>query len=318
MKPAYASNYRQEAALLLMTLREVLEKAIRLRETGQSELSLTLLNHVKQQGFESPWLEDDRARALLALGHVVEAECIWTQLEKCEVLSLRTVARQNLHLLAMEAEIERFHLEVQIVASQHCWSLSRLTSDLVRAFKFEYALLEEAILSRENGSIEASLALMDWALGAGFQSPWLQDNRARALVQLDRVVEACDVWRQICTSTALEDVREAAKGMLQSFSSAEEKQRQLQRESVWVEQARNIKLDQGYVSAIDHLALGLLNYPDSVFIEQALLKLLGDLRQQEDQSWSNLSQWIQQQELSVELFEHVLLVLETQPTMSGA
>jgi len=60
-----------------------------------------------------------------------------------------------------------------------------------------------------------------------------------------------------------------------------------------------------------------LNYPDSELIEQALLKYLGDLRQQEDQGWSDMSQWIQQQELSVELFEHVLLVLETQSAMSG-
>ena len=85
-----------------------------------------------------------------------------------------------------------------------------------------------------------------------------------------------------------------------------------------MEQAQSLKLEQGPAAAIDHLARGLLIYPDSAPCEQALLQCLGELRQQQDQRWSGLTEWMQQQELSVELFEQLLLVLEAQPAASGS
>ena len=297
---------------------EVLEEAIRLRESGQAELSLALLERAESDGLDDVWLQDNRARALVELQRHQEAARIWAELENAEDPTLRNVAKQNLQALALEAEIGRLHDEVQAVARQFSWNLVRLGPELIRLSAFEYALLEEAKLAREKGSAAVSLALMDWAVSAGFQSPWLQDNRARALVALDRVVEACDLWRNIRASTALAEAREAAEEMLRSCRRAEQKQRNAEHEIVWVEQAQRLKLEQGPAAAIDHLARGLLIYPDSAPCEQALLQCLGELRQQQDQSWSGLTEWMQQQELSVELFEQLLLVLEAQPAASGS
>ena len=56
-----------------MILQEVLEEAIRLRESGKPEQSLDLLDRAEAQGLQSPWLEDNRARALLALDRVEKA-----------------------------------------------------------------------------------------------------------------------------------------------------------------------------------------------------------------------------------------------------
>ena len=297
---------------------EVLEEAIRLRESGHAERSLALLERAESDGLDDGWLRDNRARALVELQRHQEAALIWAELEKAEDPTLRNVAKENLQTLALEVEIGRLHHEVQAVAKQFSWNLVRLGPELTRVSAFEYALLEEAKLAREKGSAAVSLALMDWALSAGFQSPWLEDNRARALVALDRVVEACDLWRNIRASTALAEAREAAEEMLHSLRRAEQKQRNAKHEMVLVEQAQSLKIEQGPASAIEHLARGLLMYPDSAPCEQALLRLLGELRQQQDQSWSGLTDWMQQQELSVELFEQLLLVLEAQPAVSGS
>ena len=62
----------------------------------------------------------------------------------------------------------------------------------------------------------------------------------------------------------------------------------------------------------EHLARGLLTFPDSADCEQALLERLDQLRQRQDQGWSTLSPWMQRQELAVELFEQVLLEVERQ------
>ena len=301
-----------------MTLREVLEEAIRLREAGEAEQSLALLDHAETEGLEDGWLRDNRARALKELQRLEEAARVWSELANGDDPSLRNVAKENLQALALEAGIESFHDEVQTIASHYSWDLVRVRSGLVHASEFEFALLEEASLAREGGSPAASLALMDWALAAGFQSPWLKDNRARALVALDRVVEACDLWRHIQASTGLAEAREAAEQMLHSCRREEQKQRHAQHENVMVEQAQKLKIEQGPASAVEHLARGLLMYPDSASCEQALLQCLGELRQQQDQGWSGLTKWMQQQELSVELFEHLLLVLEAQPAASGS
>ena len=298
--------------------REALEEAIRLRESGQPELSLELLDRAEAEGLEDGWLRDNRARALVELRRHAEAERLWAELENSEDLTLRKVAKENLRVLALESLVGSFYEEVQTIARHYSWGLVRIRSGLVHASEFEYALLEEASLAREGGSPAASLALMDWALAAGFQSPWLKDNRARALVALDRVVEACDLWRHIQASTALAEAREAAQQMLHSCRREEQKQRHAQHENVLVEQAQKLKIEQGPASAVEHLARGLLMYPDSASCEQALLQCLGELRQQQDQGWSGLTKWMQQQELSVEMFEHLLLVLEAQPAASGS
>ena len=268
------------------------------------------MDRAETEGLEDGWLRDNRARALKELQRLEEAARVWSELANGDDPSLRNVAKENLQALALEAGIERFHDEVQTIASHYSWDLVRVRSGLVHASEFEFALLEEASLARDGGAAKASLALMDWACAAGFQSPWLQDNRARALVALDRVVEACDLWRNIRASTALPEAREAAEQMLQSCRRAEQKQRHAQQEIVWVEQAQKLKVERSLSAAVHHLANGLLMYPDSAPCERALLQCLGELRQQQDQNWSGLTEWMQQQELSIELFEHVLLALE--------
>ena len=295
-----------------MTLREVLEEAIRLRDDGRPDLSLALLDQAEAEGHRDGWLTDNRARALVQLQRHEEAKRLWRDLKSSEDQALRAAAVQNLQVLALEAGMSGFHIEVQALARELSWELERIRPELIHASEFEFALLEEGVLARERGAPATTLALMEWAIAAGFQSPWLEDNRARALVAMDRVVEACGIWRVLAETAALEEVRTAAAQMLKLLQHEEQKQAVQLKEQALLEQGKDVASTQGPQAAIAHLAQGLLLFPDSSRIESDLIDLLRQLRAEQDQHWMELTPWMQDQELLVEVFEQVLLASEGQ------
>ena len=295
-----------------MTLREVLEEAIRLRDDGRPDLSLALLDQAEAEGHRDGWLTDNRARALVQLQRHEEAKRLWRDLKSSEDQALRAAAVQNLQVLALEAGMSGFHIEVQALARELSWELERIRPELIHASEFEFALLEEGVLARERGAPATTLALMEWAIAAGFQSPWLEENRARALVAMDQVVEACGIWRVLMETAALEEVRTAAAQMLKLLQHEERKQAVQLKEQALLEQGQDVASTQGPQAAIAHLAQGLLLFPDSSRIESDLIDLLRELRAEQDQHWMDLTPWMQDQELLVEVFEQVLLASEGQ------
>ena len=66
---------------------------------------------------------------------------------------------------------------------------------------------------------------MDLALERGYRSPWLQDNRARALMQLERFEEACDAWRLMEEQADTDHARRTADEMLAWLRPQSEQQR---------------------------------------------------------------------------------------------
>ena len=64
----------------------------------------------------------------------------------------------------------------------------------------ELQLLEELIACREAGWVDLSLKLIAIADQAGWQSPWLEDNRARALVDQQKFWSAAAIWRDLQAS----------------------------------------------------------------------------------------------------------------------
>ena len=97
------------------------------------------------------------------------------------------------------------------LAHSYSWNLQRLVPGLLNREAMEQALLEEAIASREGGAAPFSLALMEWALEAGYTSPWLQDNRARALIDLQRPQEACQLWEELAEPNHSPELRAVAE-----------------------------------------------------------------------------------------------------------
>ena len=82
-----------------MSLHEVLEEAIRLRDEGRPDLSLALLDQAEAEGHRDGWLTDNRARALVQLQRHEEAKRLWTDLESSEDLWKREGSRTSLEAL---------------------------------------------------------------------------------------------------------------------------------------------------------------------------------------------------------------------------
>ena len=59
-----------------MILQEVLEEAIRLRESGQAELSLALLERAESDGLDDVWLQDNELGDLAQLAADAEKKAL--------------------------------------------------------------------------------------------------------------------------------------------------------------------------------------------------------------------------------------------------
>ena len=147
----------------------LLKDVIALRETGHADHSLALLDVAAEAGLDSDWINNNRAKALLALGRDEEALSLFQALSGCATEAVATSAREFL----------------------------AATSASLRASIDPTPVLEEAIRLRNNGEPEASLQVLDQAVAEGLSSPWIDDNRARALVQLDRPTEALVIWQAL-------------------------------------------------------------------------------------------------------------------------
>ena len=74
----------------------LLQDVIALREAGDADLSLRLLEAAEEAGLVSDWIEDNRARALLALKRTDEAVDLLKVLCHCETEAVAVAAREHL------------------------------------------------------------------------------------------------------------------------------------------------------------------------------------------------------------------------------
>ena len=202
-----------------------------------------------------------------------------------------------------------FHLEVQALA-RSVLELERIRPELKHASEFEFALLEEALLTREPRAPATTLAR--WS---GPSPP--------ASIAL--------VGGQPCTGLGgdgsggggLWDLAgpcgECSAGGGADRCSPDVKT--LQREENYIGQLKQqALLEQGsdWPSTRDRRRplpiwpRGCCCSPIARRIESALIDLLRQLRAEQDQHWTELTPWMQDQELVVEVFEQVLLASEDQ------
>ena len=87
-------------------LSAVLRQSIAFREQGLDALSLQLLDQAQAAGLTSGWVDDNRARALLAMGQMDEALAIWADLsDQASDATLQALARATLNQLSWPAEL---------------------------------------------------------------------------------------------------------------------------------------------------------------------------------------------------------------------
>jgi tetratricopeptide (TPR) repeat protein len=257
---------RQAQALLDSVLLSQLKTAIELREQGQPAASLALLDAALNAGHSSPWIHDNRARALVDLGRHAQAIAIWEQLQSHDDPTVLDAAQQMLQLQLQQLLLPLHDTLLQL-ANQHAWTLRHLGDPAsLDLGAYTTSLLKEAIDARDNGHPDLSLAILDAALAAGLTNPWLLDNRARALVHRNQLPEAVAIWQQLCHDSD-DALRATAHDMVQRFGPQAHRQ-------VVLTEADQLLQTGARDQAIQLLTDALLSDPQSQEIQGQLQQLL--------------------------------------------
>ena len=191
--------------------------AIRFRNTGRDELSLQLLEAAVEAGLQSGWIDDNRARALVNLSRRPEAISLWNGLVDHQDQGLRSIAEEMLELQTMDRLLELREQLIRICLEQG-WVAQGLNNTFKSMDALEEAVLQECIHARETGQASTSLLLIEASLAAGMQSPWLKDNLARALVNLERLPEAVALWRELEALPEQDALAGMASEMLERYA----------------------------------------------------------------------------------------------------
>lgn len=88
-------------------LEEVLEEVIACRELGAHQLSAELIDLTEEQGWFSPWLEDNRAWLLVADWQLHEARLIWERLLSSDDPHIPPHAKNTLKALTQANPIDQ-------------------------------------------------------------------------------------------------------------------------------------------------------------------------------------------------------------------
>ena len=165
---------------------QLLQELIACREGGCAELSRELIQLAEQQGWASPWLDDNKARAELALGRAKLACAIWEALQTAEDSDVAAMAR------AMRQELQSdLKLQTALIACCRAsgWQPRHLGNPREAARIGLGQALAEIVACREAGRCDLSLRLIRLCRQEGQTSPWLEDNQAR--VEVDQGSLGC-------------------------------------------------------------------------------------------------------------------------------
>ena len=256
-----------EATALADLERPVLEASIRLRDQGAAALSLRLLEAAREAGLCSAWIDDNRARALVQLNRRAEAQVIWEALAQGDDEGVRAMATEM-------AELQRTQLVKELSAQlrQLLQNEGRVVQHLpesapAQLMELELPLLKEAIGLREANDVALSLQVLEAAVAAGLRSGWIDDNRARALVNLERYSEAVELWQALLTRDT-PALQEAAAAMLELNEARGLEQGVLLEVDRLLEQADSS--EQGSAAALEFLTDALLQNPDRDALQEKL------------------------------------------------
>ena len=196
----------------------LLKEAIQLRDNGQPSESLELLVAAEDAGLNSGWIDDNKARALVDLGRRSEAIELWKSLENHPDEGLSSMAMELVKQQSGEL-LQTLREDLVRICLEQGWVAQELQTPAESMDTLEQAVLKESIRSRDAGQAATSLLLIEAAQAEGLNSPWLKDNQARALVNLERLPEAVELWRELEALSDQEALAGMAREMLEKYAA---------------------------------------------------------------------------------------------------
>ena len=187
----------------------ILKESIELRNNNNAQLSLKLLEICIQYGMRSDAIADNKARALFKLNHKREAIHIWQSLLSSDNEEKRESAEKILTrlskslLTSLKKTIGNNQQTVRHLPEQTPQDLTKLG----------FLILKEAIALRKEKQEELSLQVLELTTSAGFETDAINENRARALINLKRNTEAVQLLQELLSSKRKE-TQEFAKRIL--------------------------------------------------------------------------------------------------------
>ena len=127
------------------------------------------------------------------LKQIPQAVSIWELLIKSDDPEVAGVASDTLQKV-LQPLLEK----IDSLCTLHSWQRKNLPGPSTQPTdNFTLAVLYEVIATRAANRADLSLALIDAVLEHGWDTPWLHDNRARALIDQGLRDEACTIWERL-------------------------------------------------------------------------------------------------------------------------
>ena len=169
---------------------QLLQELISCRDAGRADLSLELIDIADQHGWQSPWLNDNRARAELDLGRAEVARSIWHNLSQSNDSAVEAAASAMLRLLNQALELQAALMSCCCSAG---WQPQFLGQPGAPGIGLGQAL-QEINLCREQGASQLSAELIQCCKAMDGLAPGWRTTSARLLVHIHRP-QAIAIWQ---------------------------------------------------------------------------------------------------------------------------
>ena len=190
----------------------ILKEAIELRKAKHEDLSLQILELTASAGFETDAINENRARALINLKRNTEAVQLLQELLSSKKKETKDSTKRILKNLG-----QNLLTQSRKILTSHGWQIRHLPEHPPELLmQLEPALLKEAIDLRKEKQEILSLKLLDLSIQSGLKTERIDDNRARALVNKEKYMEAVSIWNTLKESKNPK-MQETALSMLRRF-----------------------------------------------------------------------------------------------------
>ena len=192
----------------------ILKEAIQLRKDKHEELSLQILETTTSSGFETDAINENRARALISIDRNVDAIELLKELQSSRKQKIKESADRILLMMG-----ENLILKLKGTLAKNSWQIHYLSEKSHQPIqKLENLILKETIEMRKQKHNKLSLEILDLTVKAGLKTDRIEDNRARALVNLEQYSEAVSIWNTLknCKNTK---IKESAEILFERFKS---------------------------------------------------------------------------------------------------